>query len=344
MKKRILGIKAKRVKYFVPLDRDKFMTVGVCYNLYIIGLKGKRKFVMHMESYRSKSLDETLKKLCECGDKACIIAGGTDIIIKIRDKKVAPKVMVDISDIDELRGIRDVGSQSEIGAATTFTDLVEANELKPNLKGLIDAAASVGSPQIRNMGTIGGNICNGSPAADTVPPLLALNSTAIISSISGLREIALEDIFLDKGYTQLKHDEILTSVRFPKLSENEVVTFSKLGPRNALAISKICLAVYIKKESGVVSDIRIGSGSLGKHGLREKNVEERLRGKKLDEAFIVEAVTAMEKELKNRLRGRSSLDFKLEAAKGVLENALVQAVEFFTKKEKAGDLIDKTKR
>ena len=116
----------------------------------------------------------------------------------------------------------------------------------------------VGSPQIRNKGTIGGNIANGSPAADSVPPLMALDSIVTLLSIEGTREISLEDYY----YDSIKENELLVNVKFKKPKDNQVLTFAKLGLRKALAISRLTLSSYIEFEDKTIDSIRVASGAL----------------------------------------------------------------------------------
>lgn len=275
-------------------------------------------------------LDELLKLLNKYRDKCTIMAGGTDVVIKLKENKIKPIHLIDISEIKEMRFIKEENEYIEIGALSTFTDIEKNNYFIDNLKGLSIAAKSVGSPQIRNKGTIGGNICNGSPAADIVPPLLALDATVVIKSLNNSREIPLENIFIDKGKVDINFDEILYSVKFKKLKHNEILTFSKLGLRKALAITRISIAVYVKlKQNMEIENIRIGSAALGKFCLRERNLEEFLIGKILNENSIKEAKKAIYSVLNERLENRYSKSFKVEASKGVLSEALTDILKSY---------------
>lgn len=281
-----------------------------------------------METYKGKSVLEVLSLLDEYKGDSKIIAGGTDIVIELRHDDNYPKALIDISSIKELSEIKEDEGIIEIGASATFTNVVNNTVLGSRLKGLKDAANSVGSPQIRNKGTVGGNIANGSPAADTVPPLLALDGVLVIKSKNNTREVPLEKIFLDKGKVDLKEDELLYSIKFKNLKENEGLGFSKLGLRKALAISRICTSIYIKVDgNNVCSEMRIGNGALGRHGLREREVEEFMVGKVLNEENINEGANLMAEVIKKRLDGRSSMEFKSEAVKGTFKKAVYNALE-----------------
>lgn len=278
-------------------------------------------------AHKPNTVEEAIELLDQYKEKGKIIAGGTDLVIEIKDHKVDFEALIDVSSIKEMSFIKVEGNTVEIGAATTFTEIAESKLLSNRLSGLKEAAHSVGSPQIRNKGTIGGNICNGSPAADTVPPILALDATAVIKSKSGKREVKVEELFLDKGKVALKADEVLVSVKFENPGEGQVLSFSKLGLRKALAISRICTSVFIDFDiDGSCRKIRIANGSLGRFGMREREVEEFFKGKNLTEEVIENGIKLMQQKVAERLAGRSTVEFKSSAIKGVLRSALNNAI------------------
>jgi len=279
-----------------------------------------------MEAYKAKSIDEVIRLLSQFEGKGKVIAGGTDLIIDIRNKKVKPEALIDISSIDELKTIEDLGSFIRIGAAATFTDLVESSLLDENLYGLKKAAREVGSPQIRNRGTIGGNIANGSPAADSVPPLLCLDSTLILRSIKGEREISLRDYY-EKGF-KIGEDEIISAIQFKKPEGRQILSFAKLGLRKALAISRLSIATLLEiGGDNRIKTIRIASGSLGRHPLREYKVEEFLIGKDFNEEVINEAVLVLKEAMEERLKGRATLPYKQRAVERVFKDAIYGGLE-----------------
>lgn len=282
------------------------------------------------EVIKAGSLEQALTVLDEKKERAKVIAGGTDLVIQLREKKVNPEVLVDISDVPELSFIRENGDFIEIGAATRFVTIKNSPLIGEQFKGLKEAAGHVGSPQIRNLGTVGGNICNASPAADTVPALLALDAVAIIKNKKDTREMPLEDIYIDRGKVKLQPDEILYAVKFLKPKRGQGLGFVKLGLRKALAISTISVAVFIElDENSVIKNIRIGSGALSKFPIREKEVEEFLKGKRLNDEVIEEAAEVFGKVLEERLATRPPVekDFKPYAIKGVFKEALNKAVQ-----------------
>ncbi|MCF6459678.1 FAD binding domain-containing protein [Clostridium sp. Cult3] len=280
------------------------------------------------EVYKGKSIDEVVELLGEYDKEAKIIAGGTDIVIDLRNEKIDPKVLIDISSIEELKTIKDEGEYMEIGAGVSFTQVVESPLFDGNLCGLKKACHMVGSPQIRNKGTLGGNIANGSPAADSIPPLICLNSTLILKSVRGTREIGLEDYYKDED-AKIKADELLVGIRFKKPKDGQVLSFSKLGLRKALAISRLSIATLLElDDEGKVKTIEVASGSLGKYPMRESELEQFLTGKKLDEATIDEGILVLQEAMEKRLAGRSTFPYKREAVDSMLKEALKEAMEY----------------
>lgn len=274
--------------------------------------------------YNGKDIDEVVELLGKYGKEAKIIAGGTDIVIALRNGKISPKVLIDITKIEELKKIVVDEEYITIGGGVTFTQIIENSLFKRNLYGLHKACRMVGSPQIRNKGTIGGNIANGSAAADGVPPLIALGSIVTFVSIEGIREITLEDYY----YDQIRENELLTQIKFKKPKDNQTLTFSKLGLRKALAISRLTASALLEfDENDRIQFARVASGALGKYPMREVEVEEYLIGKKIDEETIEEAVEVLQRSMDERLKGRSTLPYKRTAISSILREVLESAIE-----------------
>lgn len=187
------------------------------------------------------------------------LAGGTDIMVGINSERFQPECLIDISRCKELYGIVGEKAVVKIGAYTTFTELEKSDIVQGLFPALAKAAASVGGPQIRNRGTIGGNICNASPAADTVPALVALNAVAVVVGNKGQRQLPVEQLLVAPRKNCLAEDEIVKELILPKTSS--VSDFMKVGKRNALAISSVNMAIAIVKKEGTIQDIRIAVGS-----------------------------------------------------------------------------------
>lgn len=280
--------------------------------------------------FNGNSVVGVLKLLHEYNENAKIIAGGTDVIIALRNEKITPKVLIDISKIGELRKIEVMDNRIIIGSAVTYTQVVESDLFNSNLYGFKKACRLVGSPQIRNKGTIGGNIANGSPAADSIPPLIALGAYLNISSIRGDRKLLLEDFFNDMKSNGLKADELLVSIEFDIPKKNQILGFSKLGLRKALAISRVTLSSLIGIDEDVnIESIRVASGSIGKYPMREKEVEEALIGKRFNSEILKVAVNSLQTSMDTRLVGRSTLPYKRKAVITLLEEVYKDNLSYF---------------
>lgn len=284
------------------------------------------------EVFNCNSVEEVVELLDKYKTRAKVIAGGTDIIVAIKEKKLAPEILIDISKIKELRELVIKGNKIIMGAATTFTQVVNNPIFKDDFYGLYKACKLVGAPQIRNKGTIGGNIANNSPAADAVPPLVSLDAKLQLVSIAGTREVRLEDYYINKKNYGIKDNEFIKSIIFDKPEEKEVLTFAKLGLRKALAISRLTASALVKlNDDNIIEKIRVSSGSISKYPIREYKVEEYLLGKELKEDSIEEAVKILQGEMDKRLEGRSTLPYKRRAVESILKEVFFERLSFEVK-------------
>jgi len=207
---------------------------------------------------------------------ARVMAGATDIYPQAGDRPLRGG-FVDVSRLPALRGVRFERDEIRIGAATTWSEIVAA-DLPPSFDALKTAAREVGAAQIQNRGTIGGNLCNASPAADGVPPLLILDAEVELASARGVRRLPLADFLLGNRLTALAQDEILTAILAPAPKRTMRSAFLKLGARRYLVISIVMVAVALDMEDGTVSDARIAIGACSATAQRMASAERRLIG------------------------------------------------------------------
>lgn len=284
--------------------------------------------------YQAHTMEEALNWLDQHKEKAKLIAGGTDLIIKLREGGMMPAVLIDISNMQDTKHIEERDQRIILGSTATFTDIQQSQIFQKRLIAIAQAAQSVGSPQIRHRATVGGNICNASPAADLLPPLLAMNTKALLQSKEASRLLPLEELLTGKETTCLLPEEMLKSIEFSSLGKGEGLGFSKLSVRNALAIARISMAVYLQlDDKGNCRDIRIASGALGLKAQREKNVESLVKDQPLDKKMIETASKALETNTLERLAGRKTLPFKRYAVQGVFQEALEQAMELCVRRD-----------
>lgn len=252
------------------------------------------------------------------------LAGGTDLLVRIKKKLLAPKKLIDLSGLSELAKVRDAGDYIIIGAMTTHAQVLESVIARKYLPLLVQGCATVGSPQIRNAGTLGGNIMNASPAADSIPPLVALGARVILSSAEGTREINLEDFITGPGKTQILPDELLTNIVVKKMQPDERGMYKKLGQRRALAISIASCAVKFEYDplSGRCSNPRVAFGSVAPVVKRSRELERLLAAKKLDKRGIQEIANKAKKYCSPISDIRASAEYRREMCASLLYEIL----------------------
>lgn len=276
-----------------------------------------------------KTLKEACDLLWEAGDQAKIIAGGTDLVIGLRNVAITPQCLIDITNIEELHKMSEEDQTISIGAAVTHSEIASSPLVKRYGKVLSDAASEIGSPQIRNLGTIGGNIINASPAADTLPPLMVLNAFGRVMSKEGKRDIPLFQLFKGPYKTSLNPGEILVQVTFQKLSSDVKTSFVRLVRRKAMAIARMSVAVILRmrRENGRIEDIRISVGAITPIPQRMSEAEGILRGKVLDDEIIKVASRKVSEEMIRQSGIRPSTSYKVPVVEALVMRAVRNALE-----------------
>jgi CO/xanthine dehydrogenase FAD-binding subunit len=250
------------------------------------------------------------------------ISGGTDLIIKLRENKINPDYLIDISQIQELNYIEEEKGYIKIGAAATFSQIADNKLIRSKAKCLALAAEQVGSVQIRNRGTVGGNIASASPAGDSFPPLNVLDAEVRTLGPQGIRKLSIEEIIIDFGKTALHENEIITSVEFPVPNENTISDFVKLGSRKTVSIARLSIAAAIEYDSHKnIIDSKVFLGALGKKAVKAVESEEILKKVNLNayynEKFVEEFIFSLTKVVDETIPGRYSQSYKREAVKGL---------------------------
>lgn len=238
--------------------------------------------------HRPKDLAQALDLLAATPPR--IAAGCTDLF-PATERKFLPGPVLDITGIAALRGIAQTDDGLLIGATTTWSDIVRA-DLPPALDGLKLAAREVGAMQIQNRGTVAGNLCNASPAADGVPPLLTLDAEVRLQSRASQRQIPLAEFITGPGQTTLRPDELVTAIFLPAPALAGYGHFLKLGARRYLVISIAMTAARLRIEDGIVRDVALAIGSCGPVAARLPEVEAALIGSPLDPARITNDAVA----------------------------------------------------
>lgn len=275
-----------------------------------------------MASYlRPTSLDEALANLGEAATPPpVVLAGGTDFY-PARVGRALDDNILDITAIPDLRGINATGDGWRIGATTTWSDIIAA-ELPPLFDGLKQAAREIGGRQIQNAGTVAGNLCNASPAADSVPPLLAMQATVEVRGRQGRRELGLSEFIAGNRRTTLKPGELVTAILVPRPKNLARSIFLKLGAREYLVISIAMVAAVLETDGDVVSGARIAVGACSEVARRLPGLEAALIGRRLDASLAEQAKPQHLEALAPITDVRADADYRRDAAFTLVRRAL----------------------
>lgn len=274
---------------------------------------------------RPDCVEEAVKKLAT--EKYRIIAGGTDIIVEMRNKLSIEFDLMDITGLDELKHISEKGSRIHIGALVSFSDIFYSETIQNKAPILKAAVKNAGSVQIRNRATIGGNICNASPAADSVPALVALNAAVHLIGSRGSRDVPVEEFITGPYRIAIKKDEILSGVSFNKTGNSYGYSFYKLGRREALAISRMNVAVMLNIEDGKINDAVISPGSVMPAPGRIKEAEEIILGREPSPEVFRLAGEKVARVMVEKSGIRWSTEYKKPVIQTMVARALSQAAK-----------------
>jgi len=283
--------------------------------------------IPHFDYYVPKTLEEGCDFLWKEGGNAKIIAGGTDLVVGLRDGNLKPRYLVDITRIPELRHIEERNGFFSIGASVTHSQIVSSPFIQKSARILSHAACQIGSPQIRNLGTLGGNIVNASPAADTIPPLIVLDAVARVLSKEGERKIPLVELFQSPYQTTLKPCEMLAEVCFRKLPSDMRWAFVRLARRGAMAIARMSVAVLLRKVKSRIKDIRICVGAVTPIPQRMSEAEALLKDGAPDEALLKMASLKISEAMIRQSGIRPSTSYKRPVVEALFIRAARIALE-----------------
>jgi CO/xanthine dehydrogenase FAD-binding subunit len=273
-----------------------------------------------MRYQRVANEQELLNGLTQPG--SAILCGGTDVMIKMRTGTIQPDILLDVSQIDSLRGIRVEEAFLLIGAATTESEIIASPLVQQHVPLLASVLKQLGSVQIRNRGSLGGNVVNASPAADSAIPLLVYDTALLLVGTNSERWVQLEDFFTGPGRTILEPGEFIRTLRLPMPGGDYRSFFHKVGKRNALTIAIASLGVLLRLDSDILQDVRIAVGSVAPTPKRLRDVEAELAGRTLDEATIAAARDLIVNAIAPISDVRASADYR----KNVIGDLLVRAL------------------
>jgi CO/xanthine dehydrogenase FAD-binding subunit len=267
-----------------------------------------------------RDLTSLAKALGRATPDSRLIAGGTDLMLRLRTSGVRPDLLIDLSGLRELSFIRKERDVIRIGAMTTFAELQQNAMLGIYASCLARAAAQVGSVQIRNLATIGGNVANASPCADAIPALLVLDAqVGVLNRAGNVERRPLQDLLVDAGKTTLQSDEAIVEFSFVPLSEGHRSAFGKVGARSSVAVAKLNAAIIVKLDATqrTISEAKIAFGSVAPTAFVDDRVAAVLRGTPVNSGTIESFAGACSSMVSRSIPNRHSLSYKRHAVRGL---------------------------
>lgn len=278
-----------------------------------------------IEYHAPKSLNGALTLLVE-QENAKPIIGGTDLMIAMRAAASTPSHLVDLNEIAELNYIKEDDGYIKIGATATHAQ-VATDPLTTKLPALLDATSRIGSPQIRTRGTITGNICNASPAADSAPPLLVHDAEVVVKSLDGERIMPLEELFAGPKINSLEPTELLTEIRVPVPNGGSASSYKRIGRRKAFTLSVVSSAAFITMDGETCTEAKVAFGSVAMTPIRVPEAEAVLKGSSLDEDAIKKVSEIVYETVKPITDVRGTAEYRKDMCPVLMKRAIAQSLE-----------------
>ena len=276
---------------------------------------------------KADSIQQAIE-LLQAHPAARLVAGGTDVLVKLHKGKTEFPFLVDIHDLSELNYVRQTSDGDLlIGSGTRFTTVAESPAVLEQIPILATAVLTIGGPQIRNMATIGGNLCNGVPSADSAPPLIALNAVLTIEGARGQRELLLENFFKGPGRVALEHDEILTAITIKRENyDGYHGHFFKYAMRHAMDIATIGCAAVCRVEDGQMRDLRLAFGTAAPVPIRCRLTEKKACDCNVSRELLADIAETVWQDLNPRSSWRATKDFRLQIISTLAHRVVRQAI------------------
>ena len=286
----------------------------------------------NFEYFEPETVADVCSLLARHGSACKILAGGTDLLVRMKQGTIVPKCVVNIKRIPGLDGIeKDQNGKLRIGALTSIRTLERSFTTDERLNAISQAAFLLGSPQVRAIATVGGNLCNAAPSADMAPPLIALGATVEIAGSKGNRVLSLDDFFTGPGSTALSNSEMLTHVTVAQPPSHSGVSYEKIGRIKLVDLAVVGAAAWVclgqEQGDSLCESVRIVLGAVAPTPIRAKRAEAILTGKNVDDALIEEASQAASEEAKPISDVRGSENYRRKMVKVLTARALRNALD-----------------
>jgi len=289
-------------------------------------IKRLPKFEYHSPS----TIDEAVNQLAEFREKAKVLAGGTDVLVSMKKREIVPEHIINLKGIEALKGIQeDQKGGVTIGGLVTIGDIERSDIMKKRYAILWDAAKVIAAPQVRNLGTIGGNLCSAVPSADTAPPLIAAGASLNLIAKNKERTLPVEDFFKGPGESVLTPAEILKEIIVLRPPEHSGGAYLKLMRRNTLDLALVGVAVWLRLDADrkACKEVRIALGAVAPTPIRAMEAENVLINYRIDEMKAAEAGEVASREASPITDIRASKEYRTEMIKVLTKRAVMKALE-----------------
>ena len=284
--------------------------------------------MFNIKSYQKADSIQEAVRLLQQNPQARLLAGGTDVLVKLQKGKGHFHHLIDIHGLDALNFIKlnDAGDLV-IGSGTCFTIVEQSPLIRQHIPVLSLAISTIGGPQVRNMATIGGNLCNGVPSADSAPPLMALNAALTIEGVDGQRQVPLEDFFRGPGMVILEPQEVVTAIAVTR--ENYAGYhghFYKYAMRDAMDIATIGCAAVCKVENNLLKDLRLAYNTAAPVPIRCRRTEQKACNRQVSQKLLDDIAARVSNDVKPRTSWRAAKDFRLQIISTLAQRVVGQAI------------------
>jgi len=275
----------------------------------------------------ARSVEEALSLLSHHGERAKFVSGATDLLMQLKRGEAVPECLIRLGEIRELNFIKYDETGLTVGALTTIVEIANSPLVRNKFSILAQAAGMLGTPAVRNQATLGGNLCNAAPSADTAPPLLVLGAKAKIVGKEGEKTVSLEDFFIGPGQTILGQNHLLTEIQVPNTLAHSGGAYLKQKRRQGADLAVVGVAALVVMAGNVLKDVRIALGAVAPTPIRARKAEEILRGKKLDQELLEKSGQAAAGEASPIDDIRGSANYRRELLAVLTKRAMTQAIQ-----------------
>ena len=286
------------------------------------------KRVKKMQYESPKSIDDAISLISNSPGNVRLLAGGTDLLVQMQSQVADPDLVIDIKNIKEMKEFKKEDGVYTVGAAVTGMEIIEHEEFGSDWPGVVDGVKLIGSIQIKGRASMGGNLCNASPAADSIPSMIASGASAVIAGPNGRREVLVEDFIKGPGKTSLKSNEILLSVKFPIKKPNSSGAYLRFTPRTEMDIAVVGVGINVTmSDSGICEEAKVSIGAVAEKALVVEDAATALVGNKITDEIIENFISKVRASARPINDKRGTVDFRIQVIGVIAKRALKMALE-----------------